>query len=225
MPLLLIAAMFTASPEPVICSSVAEAAAVIGKEARTGTLIFSKGDCLAIKIFTQSPYTHVAAVVVRYGKPFVYDSMQGVGVRCQTLENYVKSQDPDQLHLMHPGRKFTEKKAEAYVEHLEGQLGRPYAIKHHLTGKRAPGVHCSEYVTDALMHCELIRAKHPSRVSPASLAEGILQANLYSAAETISIERPTVAPKGSNWCDQLWLDTKLCTTRCCIQLRRWVLCH
>ena len=108
----------------------------------------------------------------------------------------------------------------------ESELGRPYAIKHHLTGKRSTGLHCSEYVTDALQSMQLIKAKRPPKVSPASLVEGILKSELYQAPHMSQVAetRPPVAT-GDDWCEQLWIDTKVCTSRCCIKLRRWFLCH
>ena len=56
-------------------------AATIAPELQTGTLLFTAGDCLAIKASAGGPYTHVAAVVLQNGAPVVYDSMHGVGVR------------------------------------------------------------------------------------------------------------------------------------------------
>jgi hypothetical protein len=226
MSYLLLLASLSANPEPMkTYSSFVSAAESVSSQMQTGTLIFSQGDCLAVKIFTQSSYTHVAAVVMKNGESFVYDSTSGHGVRRRSLKAYFKSQSPDVVHLMHPNKPFSKKRSEQIASYLNGQLGKPYAIKHHLTGKRTQGVHCSEYVTNALMSCRLIHAKQPSRVSPGSLAAGILKANLYSPAQLINLKKKIVKPKGRNWCDQLWIDTKLCTLGCCRQLQRWILCR
>ncbi len=226
MSYLLMLASLSANAEPVKSySSFASAAESVSSQMQTGTLIFSRGDCLAVKVFTQSPYTHVAAVVMKNGEPFVYDSISGHGVRRRSLRSYFKSQSPDVVHLMHPRKPFSRKRSEQFAAYLNGQLGKPYAIKHHLTGKRSKGVHCSEYVTDALMSCRLINAKQPSRVSPGSLAIGILKADLYSPAQTVNLKKKRTKPNGRNWCDQLWIDTKLCTLGCCKQMQRWFLCR
>ena len=226
MSYLLLLASLSANPEPMkTYSSFASAAERVSSRMQTGTLIFSQGDCLAVKIFTQSSYTHVAAVVVKNGEPFVYDSIGGHGVRRRSLKAFFKSQSPDVVHLLYPSKPFSNERSEQFAAYLNGQLGKPYAIKHHLTGKRAEGVHCSEYVTDALMSCRLIHAKQPSRVTPGSLATGILKANLYSPAQTINLKKKMAKPKGRNWCDQLWIDTKLCTLSCCRQMQRWFLCR
>src|SRR5690606_25692047 len=70
------------------------AAASITPELQTGTLLFSEGDCLAIRVYTASPYTHVALVCVEEGEPFVYDSMNGVGVRRLSLAEYFVRESP-----------------------------------------------------------------------------------------------------------------------------------
>lgn len=226
MSTLLMAAALCASPaETASFSSFESAAASIAARSQTGTLIFNRGDCLAVKVFTTSDFTHVATIVFRDGEPFVYDSTNGKGVRRQKLVNYIRSQKPDVLQVMHPQKPFSAERSRRYGDYLENQLNRPYAIQHHLTGQRADGVHCSEYLTDALMHCGLIHAEQPSRVSPGSLAEGILNEGLYCAARRIEIHPPIRKRVADNWCERLWIDTKLCTVSCCAQLKRWFLCR
>ena len=207
-------------------ASASAAAKALSAEMRTGTLLVSNGDCLAVRIYSQSPHTHVAAVVVRHGQPFVYDSAKGAGTRCQTLANYLKSQRPDEVHVFQPRRPFSEKRAAKFESYLDQQLGRPYAIRHHLTGKRSAGVHCAEYVTDALMACKVIHAKQPARVSPASLVQGILKAELYEPGRTIRFNgRSAKAREADGWCSKLWLDTKQCTSDCWAQTKRWFFCR
>lgn len=215
-----------AAHEPVRCESLTEAAAQIRPELQTGSLIATEGDCLAVRVFTRSPYTHVAAVVMRNGQPFVYDSANGTGVRCQTLENYLASQSPDELHLFHPARAFDSPTGTQLEKWLDSQLGRPYSVAHHLTGSRCEGLHCAEYVTDALIQCGLITAKQPARVSPATLIHGVAQSRIYATGRTLRI-MPAQPPqqKSSGWCDQLWQDTKLCTADCWKQTRAWFLCR
>ena len=224
---LLIAATIAAAPVEVQSfGSVDAAAAALAQEVQTGTLLFSKGDCVAIKVYTKSPYTHVAAVVVPDGTPWVYDSQNGSGVRRLALDEYLRLQRPERLHVHHPRESFSPEQTECFVAHLDEQLGRPYDVLHHVTGKRADGLHCSEYVTDALMACRILRANRPSRVSPASLREGIVKSNLYTAGRTLDIQMPVAeVPEGDNWCEQLWIDTKVCTTRCCAKMQRWFLCR
>jgi hypothetical protein len=207
-------------------ATVSEAAEALAPEMQTGTLLVSEGDCLAVKVFTRSPYTHVAAVVVRRGQPFVYDSANGVGVRCQPLERYLKSQNVDEIHILHPAEPLSDEEALKFEEHLDSQLGRPYSIKHHLSGKRARGVHCSEYVVDALQACELMHAKQPPRVSPASLVQGIEQTQLYAPMQIVQLKQPPpTEPEKLSWCSRLWLDTKSCTRKSCAKVKGWFLCR
>jgi hypothetical protein len=223
---LLAALVLAATPTVEAYPSTGDAAAALAPRLQTGTLLFSEGDCLAIRVYTKSRYTHVATVVVCDGEPIVYDSTNGVGVRRMTLPDYLAAQHPDELHVFEPQRPFTPEAAAEFQQHLDEQLGRPYAIAHHLTAERADGLHCAEYVTDALMAANVMKAQQPSKVSPASLAQGAVQSELYAAATTIHVQtQPVAAPVAGNWCERLWLDTKRCTANCCVQMRRWFLCR
>ncbi|QDV50249.1 YiiX/YebB-like N1pC/P60 family cysteine hydrolase [Gimesia fumaroli] len=198
----------------------------LSSRVQTGTLLFSKGDCLAVRVFTQSAYTHVAMIVMRNGEPLVYDSMNGTGVRCLTLKNYLNTQRPATIHVFQPKAAFDQRMTAQYERFLDHKLGTPYSIKHHLTGNRAKGVHCAEYAIDALSACNLMKANAPAKVSPASLVTGIVQSERYVPSITFALERPPlVAEKPRGWCHQLWIDTKNCTSACCIKLRGWVLCQ
>ncbi|QDU37195.1 hypothetical protein Mal4_15040 [Maioricimonas rarisocia] len=222
---LLLAAVLTgtgADPAPLPPQTAAEIAPTL----QTGSLIFSKGDCLAVKVFTASPYTHVAVVVVEEGTPHVYDSMNGTGVRRLPLKEYLATQAPTVIHVYHPRKRLTREQEEQLRAHLQSRIGTPYAIRHHLSGKRADGLHCAEYATDALMSAGLIHAHRPPKVSPASLAEGVTIHHIYDDGRTIELEVESVPPpKGSNWCHQLWIDTKVCTSNCCSKLSSWFLCR
>lgn len=193
---------------------------------QTGSLIFSQGDCLAVKIFSQSSYTHVGGVVEKSGEFFVYDSMSGFGVRKTPLVEYLRQQTPSSIQIVHPRVPFQDEKADAYERHLESQLGRKYAVKHHLTGQRCEGVHCSEYVTDALMAAELISARQPARVSPGSLLEGVMSANAYQHGNRVELKLADPAlPSDRPWYQRAWNCTTSCCSRSASQLRRWVLCR
>src|SRR5437016_1545437 len=105
---MLLTAVLASSPQPRVVEIRTDAAvAAMAAELQTGSLIVSRGDCLAVKVYTVSPYTHVAAVVIRRGDPYVYDSTNGSGVRCQTLANYLASQCPAVVHLFHPRAPFS----------------------------------------------------------------------------------------------------------------------
>lgn len=197
----------------------------LARGATTGTLLFSRGDCLAVKVFTASPYTHAAAIVVRPDGPVVYDSANGAGVRCLPLHEYLATQRPDVVHVLAPCAPLPPEKAEKFTAHLDSQLGRPYAVAHHVTGRRVEGLHCAEYLTDALMAAEMIRAERPSRVSPASLREGLLTGNLYATGPTVRIAAPDPPPAPDGRCARWWHETKLCTVGCCRQMSRWFLCR
>lgn len=229
MTLVLLTAILAGTGQPALAADhqvLVQAAAEIAPDLQTGSLIFSEGDCLAIKVYVGGPYTHVAVVVVDRGGPVVYDSMNGGGVRKLPLEEYLVTQSPDTITLLHPARPLTGEEAEELQGALESRVGTPYAVMHHLTGERSEeGVHCAEYATDALMAIRLIHAERPSKVSPSSLADGVVQHNVYTPGETIELDFPAAELAGDNWCEQLWIDTRLCCTRCCRQLSAWFLCR
>jgi hypothetical protein len=202
-----------------------EARVRLAQELKTGSLIVSRGDCLAVKMYSASAYTHVASVVVHKTEIYVYDATGGAGVRKQLLCDYLAGQDDNSLHPFHLCCPLSPEQAQKFEEHLECQLGRPYAIAHHLTGNRAEGLHCSEYATDALIAAGLMRARQPSRVSPATLVEGILKDDLYAQATTLQlVPDPPQRPDSDSWCTQIWFDTKQCTRACYLQLRAWFCC-
>src|SRR5262249_48891255 len=151
---------------------------------QTGTLIFSQGDCLAVKVFSNSRFTHCGTVVIEDGQPMVYDSMNGAGVRKTKLIDYLRLQTPSDLQVIHPSTNFTPEQSQAYANHLQSQLGRQYGVKHHVTGRRAKGVHCAEYCTDALIAAGKVAADEPPRVSPGSLYEGLTEHHLYTDGGT-----------------------------------------
>lgn len=204
-----------------------QAIAQITAACEDGTLLFSQGDCLAVRAYTNSPYTHVGMVIYEpNGTAMVYDSMNGVGVRKMSLTEYLTVQAPDKVQLFHPSRDLTDTEVAELQEYLEGELGRPYAVKHHLTGKRSSGLHCSEYVTDALVSIEWLKVANPPRVSPASLAKGIEAHHIYESGGTFVIPvvlEPIPEPEGI--CQRVWESTKLCTLQCCSRLSGWILCR
>jgi hypothetical protein len=222
---ILVAAILAGPPEAAVARLTARQAAAQNGELQTGSLIVSQGDCLAIKIYSASAYTHVAAIVVHDGHAFVYDASGGAGVRKQSIRDYFICQRDHTLHFFHPREPFSEKRKQRFEHHLESQLGRPYAIHHHLTGERAAGLHCSEYVTDALIAAGILRARQPPRVSPATLVEGILKADLYRQGATIELVSESQEPQESQgWCARLCFETKQCTRACCCKLRGWFFC-
>lgn len=222
---ILLTAAIAATPVGVF-STPNEAAAALAEEVRTGTLLLTEGDCLAVKAFTVSPYTHVAAVVVEGEKIFIYDSQNGIGVRKLPFEEYLAVTKPDELHILQPKKPLDAERAEAFRTHLEKEIGRPYAISHHLTGKRCDGLHCAEYVTDALIAARIINAQRPPRVSPASLRKGLLRHKLYVDARTVVImEGEPETESGRSWCHRLWLETKDCCATCWSGFNRAVLCR
>lgn len=224
---LLIAAAFTITPtHNASYASAASATAYLKSHVKTGSLLVSKGDCLAVKIFSNSPYTHVAMVVKENGKYYVYESANGYGVICESLESYIKSEAPTKIYVLNPKSPFPKNRKKVLSKYLESQRGRPYSVKHHLTGKRCDGLHCSEYLTDALMKVDLIHAKRPSRVSPGSLSHGVVKAGVYEPSVAVTVKDPRLARKlGNNRCHQTWLDTKLCTLKFYLKLRRMITCR
>ena len=225
---LLVVCVLASGPEAGsdVRSASPEVLAELKQSLQTGSLIFSQGDCLAVKIFSGSSYTHVGGVVVKDGEVTVYDSMNGPGVRKTSLDEYLRLQTPSQIHVVHPATPLATERATAYEAHLNGQLGRQYAIKHHLTGQRCDGLHCAEYTTDALMAAQLIRANNSARVSPGSLLEGLEKANLYADGGRFALKAAEVpTPTNLTWGQRLWHDTATCCSNTSTQLRRWVLCR
>src|SRR5262245_42929333 len=100
--LLLAAVLAGGTSEPSLHEEAILLATAIVPDLQTGTLLFTEGDCLAIKAAAGGPYTHVAAVVMKDGTPVVYDSMNGVGVRKLSLADYLKTQAPDEIDLVQP---------------------------------------------------------------------------------------------------------------------------
>ncbi|MCG6156028.1 YiiX/YebB-like N1pC/P60 family cysteine hydrolase [Rubinisphaera margarita] len=218
-------------------------AAAIAEEARTektapqvvdlmqdqlteGCLLMHEGDCLAVKMFTRSPYTHVGIVLKdESGNWQTYDSANGEGVRKTELCAYLEECAPNGITLLCPSEPYTEEELDTLRLALEEQIGRPYGIRHHLTGNQAEGVHCSEYVTTALIQASVITAERPSRVSPASLRQGLLESDLYREAVVTTVVPDVIpAPPAESWFKQLWIDTKTCTSDCCKSWNRTIFC-
>jgi hypothetical protein len=226
---LLIVALAGAAPDTsagnTAVGSLQEATKLLRPQVQTGTLLVSEGDCLAVQAYTQSPYTHVGAVVMRNGQPFVYDACKSSGVRCSTLANYLKTQIDHEVHVLQPRKAFSEGGAGEFARRLDSQLGRPYSVRHHLTGELVDGVHCAEYVTDALASCRVVKVQNAANVSPVSLVVGVTRAKVYSPLQTIRIVREvTPEPRAASWYGRLWQDTKSCTANCYRQTRAWFVC-
>ena len=201
-------------------------AAAMAPDLQTGTLLFSKGDCLAIKVSAGGPYTHVAAVIVQDDGPVVYDSMNGVGVRKLSLDEYLSTQAPDEIDLLQPCREFTPQEALVFEAALQQRVGSPYSVLHYILGRRAAaGVHCSEYVTDALESIERIDVEQPPRVSPSHLHEDLVDGGIYTTARSVRFPLHPEPVEADGWCAQLWLDTKHCCWSCCDQMSAWFLCR
>ncbi|MEZ6067409.1 MAG: YiiX/YebB-like N1pC/P60 family cysteine hydrolase [Planctomycetaceae bacterium] len=206
--------------------SMTVAASELSPRLTPGTLMFSEGDCLAVRIYTHSNITHVGTVVHEGDEVFVYDSTAGVGVRKLPIADYLGSQAPNVLHVHQPLQPLSQQQAQQLAEYLASQIGRPYAIQHHLTGERCEGLHCAEYATDALMAIDVMKANRPAKVSPASLQEGITRYKVYSPGEVVQLVRPSPpSAVGDNACHQLWIDTCECCSSCCDKLRGWFLCQ
>lgn len=220
----ILAVVLAATPEPQNLE-FGKAVEAVQAELRPGSLIFSRGDCLAVKVFTISPYTHVGTALDRDGHFEVYDSNPGAGTRKLPLPEFVAAQGDAPLYIFQPVRPWSDEERKRITAHLEQEVGRPYAIMHHVTGNPCEGLHCAEYATQALMAGDLLTAQRPARVSPASLREGILRDDLYHHVATIQVrpERPR-PPEGAGWCGRMWFSTKECTGSCYRQMRGWFCC-
>lgn len=209
-------------PSPLPSPTVQEIAATV----QTGTILASQGDCLAVRVYSLSSYTHVATVVMQNGQPVVYDTMPGSGVRRQPLEKYLLSQRPTDMHLLHPAQPFSTRQAAAFEKHLQAQIGRPYDVKHYATGYRVSGLHCSEYLTDAFIASQHLTAKNPARVSPGDLIDCLTENQIYQSGSTYDLPEPPAppAPVATSWYGKAWQGTKECSHDCWVQTRRWFCC-
>jgi len=156
----------------------------------------------------------------------VYESQNGVGVRKLSLERYLAMQEGSEVGICYPQQAMTAEQEEAFVRHLDSQLGRPYLVRHHLTGNRAAGIHCAEYMTDAFAAAGLLHAERPPKVSPASLRQGVLVSQLHREGRRIFVsDLDPERVEGRNWCEDMWLDTVRCTSDTWDSFRRCVLCR
>jgi hypothetical protein len=162
---------------------------------------------------------------MRHDEPVVYDSMNGVGVRCLTLQAYFDKQKPARIEVYRPTREFTELESAAFEKYLDSQLGRTYNVRQHVTGEDVAGIHCAEYVTEALVAADLITVKDSARVSPGSLVAGVTEGKLYEHAFSMDVHDPRPASNAKQgWCGWMWTSTRDCTVGCCSQVKRWFCC-
>ncbi len=199
--------------EPV-SATPAVAARLLAEELCPGSLILHQGDCLAVKIYTKSRFTHVGVLLPdEAGEWQVYDSANGHGVRKMSLGDYLQIQPEQNLVVYHPAHPLNASELRRLQTALEEPLGRPYSVKHFLSGEPTVGLHCSEYACCALMAIPLITADRPARVSPVSLLNGLAEADLYRAGISIQLlsEPPTPPLESQSWCGRLWISTKNCT--------------
>ena len=215
-----------ACPDGRVAVPQPEVVARLAPIVHTGTLLFSQGDCLAVKVFSVSRYTHVGIIVAAADGPVVYDSMNGTGVRKTELADYVAQQTPCELLVVHPTRPLTTAETQRLSKELEQHLGRPYGIRHHLTGETAEGMHCAEYATQGLIAAGLLTARHPARVSPGSLLVGALESGAFTQGSEFALQvTPVPEPAQETWCQWSWRCTTSGVLGSCVQLRRWFLCR
>ncbi|MGQ0635341.1 MAG: YiiX/YebB-like N1pC/P60 family cysteine hydrolase [Planctomycetaceae bacterium] len=226
MSLILATVLLCRAHEPqVVRGPACDVAQACGADVQTGSLIFCQGDCLAVRVYTSSRFTHVGCVVVNAGEATVYDSMSGVGVRRMPLEQFLASQGEAEICVYSPNGAWSVAQQEQFAQHLESQLGRPYAITHHLTGRRGKGLHCAEYAGDALIACGRFTAANPSSISPANLMAAITASDDYRKVAAVQVERAVEQPpENASWCRRMWFDTKQSTQRCCAKLWGWICC-
>jgi hypothetical protein len=187
---ILLATALVAAPAEADCTSPRSAANEIAAYAQTGTLIFSQGDCLAVKDVYQKSLHARGGGRDRGRKALRLRQHERHGRPQAPVGKYCRSECPNTMHVYKPNTKFSKRRQELFVKHLESELGRDYAVKHHLSGKRAEGIHCAEYVMDALAACRLMRADEPAKVSPDSLRQGVEQAGLYDKALVVNLTNP-----------------------------------
>ena len=206
-----------AEPLPMV---QAAALATLDETLEPGSLIFSEGACLYVTAYTGSATTHVAiADRDADGTVMIYDSMKGFGVRRSTLAHYLDDMNDATLRVLHPTKPLSDRARARLHAALEDDLGRPYSVAHYLTGRRATGVHCSEYATHSLREAGLVRCAHPANVSPGGLAKSLEAGVNWRSAGAIALVQPQpVKPEGLNCCEDFWWETG----ECCRQTGDWL---
>lgn len=175
---------------------------------QTGTLFFSQGKSVVVRLVGRSRFTHVAAVVVRPEGVCVYDAMRTVGVRRLSLRDHLAVQAGDAFEICQPTATLSPEQALALQCSLERRVGTEYAYSQYLTGCRSTGVHCSEYITDGLIEADVLSAERPPRVTPASLRQAVLSYELYASQAAFRLLQPPVADAPQKSClSGLWGKT------------------
>ncbi|WP_437185545.1 YiiX/YebB-like N1pC/P60 family cysteine hydrolase [Planctomicrobium sp. SH668] len=217
------------SASPIALSETPDSPSVVDQIAsrcQTGSLIFSRGDCLAVKTYTCSRFTHVATIVMEENTPWIYESTSGHGVRKVPLKEYLEIDSPHRISLLHPNRAFTTQECTKYQAALDSQIGREYSVTHFVTGTRSEGLHCAEYLTDSLMAIHWLEVKNSAKVSPGSLYDGITKHGVYLEDSELVIARKIEAiPEPETWYGSLWQETKSTCHGGTRQLSRWFFCQ
>ena len=197
----------------------AEAAAAL-VDVPTGSLLFSKGQCVYVSAYTGSDLTHVGLVVRDdEGLPWVYDAMKGAGVRRSTIDAYLTDMEDAELVLYRRVRPLAAPAAARLVAALEANLGRPYDVAHYLTGQPSEGLHCSEYATHSLYESGVVRGRIAAAdVSPAVLAANLDRMPSWALTDRIQLEPPQPQkPANLSCCEEWWWDTQ----ECCRETGDW----
>lgn len=216
------------APEPAYVARH-HAAAYLSPGVSTGTMLFSQGNCLAVRWSSGSRFTHVGmAIRSEDGKISVIDAMNGVGVREQPFRDYLAEIGDAELHVCPPAEPLTPAQASRFTGLLRSELGKPYTVRQYVTGSRTSGTHCAELAIKACDAAGILTAENPARVSPGSLHTGAIKTGVFTCYATIRMfDMPTEttddqAPCG--WLGRTWTATKSCTVAGYRKCTGWLFC-
>ena len=157
-------------------------------EIRDGSLLLASGGHAAVRIYTRSPYSHVAIIFRERGRYWVYEANPDHGVRRIPLDVLLRTDQGDRvkLWLSQPRRKLSQDQVRRMHAYAKSQLGRPYSIQSLIPGRLAEGVHCSELVSRILSVGGIRVGNHHSSVMPVEIVNALV-GRLYSPLTELPI--------------------------------------
>ena len=170
------------------------------------TVIYLENSNAIVERYTGSEISHVALAVNDGVTTWVYEATPRE-VRRLSWSSYVDElarlndgrRRPIKAFVMKPKRLLTQDQRERLVSYLDSQIGRRYSVKSYVRHMPSDGIHCAEYVANALMSANQLNADRSYRLNPAALV-GQLRGD-YQTASAVSV--PDYEPQGS-WCERSW---------------------
>lgn len=137
---------------------------------KDGSLLFVSGGNRAVRLYTQSPYSHVAIIFKDCGRLWVYESDRYLGVRRFPLDQLGPGEAQERIWIAQPKAEYTREQVNRMLAYLKSQLGREFSLRSFIIGSPAKGIHCAELVTNTLMIGNVCTSENPCVVTPADIA-------------------------------------------------------